>query len=218
MNVATVQCATLIGVHFNLHFLTLARNPPKWAPMLDSTFFFLASSSALFLASSSSFLCLSSWGKHHQLIIAVSFIFSFTKEEQDIAIWADCWHARIKPTYAAQCLTWVTAIRVCLSRSFSALTRCCSALSARRLSCNTKTQASWSVTHRSLLFWISFPDKHMGKQYGKLTILSLSPISSSSSFFLCSKWTSIRVCSSRRSFSILFLWISLTKPVDTKII
>lgn len=74
----TVQGATPLGVHFSLHFLTLARNPPKWAPMLDSTFFFLASSSALFLASSSSFLCLSSWGSHLQFIIVISFIFSFT--------------------------------------------------------------------------------------------------------------------------------------------
>lgn len=41
-----------------------------------------------------------------------------------------------------------------------------------------------------------------------LTIRSLSAISSSSSFFLCSKWTSIRVCNSNRSFSILFLWMS----------
>lgn len=41
-----------------------------------------------------------------------------------------------------------------------------------------------------------------------LTIRSLSPISSSSSFFLCSKWTSISVCSSSMSFSIRFLWMS----------
>lgn len=58
--------------------LTLARNPPKWAPMLESTFFFLASSSALFLASSSSFLCLSSWGSHLQLITAVHLNCSYT--------------------------------------------------------------------------------------------------------------------------------------------
>lgn len=50
-----------------------------------------------------------------------------------------------------------------------------------------------------------------------ITILSLSPISSSSSFFLCSKWTSIRVCSSRRSFSILFLWMSWERPHNTQI-
>lgn len=48
-----------------------------------------------------------------------------------------------------------------------------------------------------------------------ITILSLRPISSSSSFFLCSKCTSIRVCSSSRSFSILFLWISW--PVNTHV-
>ncbi len=47
-----------------------------------------------------------------------------------------------------------------------------------------------------------------------ITILSLRPISSSSSLFLCSKWTSIRVCSSRRSFSILFLWISYQEQLD----
>ena len=42
----------------------------------------------------------------------------------------------------------------------------------------------------------------------ELTILSLRPMSSSSSFFLCSKCTSIRVCSSSKSFSIRFLWMS----------
>lgn len=51
--------SALVLLHRHI-MLTLARKPPKWAPMLDSTFFFLASSSALFLASSSSFLCLSS--------------------------------------------------------------------------------------------------------------------------------------------------------------
>lgn len=35
----------------------------------------------------------------------------------------------------------ITAMRVCRSRSFSALTRCCSALSARRLSCDRKWHA-----------------------------------------------------------------------------
>lgn len=41
-----------------------------------------------------------------------------------------------------------------------------------------------------------------------ITILSLRWISSSSSFFLLSKWTSIKVWSSIRSFSILLRWIS----------
>lgn len=41
-----------------------------------------------------------------------------------------------------------------------------------------------------------------------LTILSLRLMSSSSSFFLLSKWTSIRVCSSIRSFSILLRCMS----------
>lgn len=40
--------------------------------MLDSTFFFLASSSALFLASSSSFLCLSSCGKEKSVFSSLS--------------------------------------------------------------------------------------------------------------------------------------------------
>lgn len=42
----------------------------------------------------------------------------------------------------------------------------------------------------------------------ELTILSLRLMSSSSSFFLWSKWTSIRVWSSSKSFSMRFLWMS----------
>lgn len=48
-----------------------------------------------------------------------------------------------------------------------------------------------------------------------LTILSLRLMSSSSSFFLLSKWTSIRVCSSIRSFSILFRWMSCKQRFGT---
>lgn len=123
--------------------LTLARKPPKWAPMLDSTFFFLASSSALFLASSSSFLCLSScWSR------ARSLKFRWTPEH-NVVIWGDYGHAGIKQHMCAALSTLITAIRVCLSRSFSALTRCCSALSDRRLSCETRTQAH--TPHSSLI-------------------------------------------------------------------
>lgn len=96
---------------------TFARKPPKWAPMLESTFFFLASSSALFFASSSSFLCLSSCGAH--LFSNCSWVFG---------------QIILFETVIEYMKRFITASLVCLSRSFSALTRCCSALSALRLS------------------------------------------------------------------------------------
>lgn len=195
--------------------LTLARNPPKWAPMLESTFFFLASSSALFLASSSSFLCLSSWGSNLQLVTALSLIWIAFSIVCGVMI---LWSKQIIDVHGLNSIrytTLITAIRVCLSRSFSALTRCCSALSARRLSYNTESVPAGllQTAFEALLFWIFNVSPFQTNTFENgiekgFTILSLSPMSSSSSFFLCSKWTSIRVCSSRRSFSILFLWIS----------
>lgn len=53
----------------------------------------------------------------------------------------------------------------------------------------------------------TFVTPHEVKDW-KLTILSLSAISSSSSFFLCSKWASIRACSSIRSLFWRFFWMS----------
>lgn len=44
----------------------------------------------------------------------------------------------------------------------------------------------------------------------------MRPTSSSSSFFLCSKCTSMRVWSSRRSFSIRLRWMSCLPPSERK--
>lgn len=115
------RLAKKLETHLTYAQDTFARNPPKWAPILESTFFFLASSSALFFASSSSFLCLSACGAQLSTELLLAFfgqiilfiIYNRTYEKTSLII---------------------TASLVCLSRSFSALTRCCSALSALRLS------------------------------------------------------------------------------------
>lgn len=87
------------------------------------------------------------------------------------------------------------------SLSFSARTRCCSALSARRFSCETSQDPGKTETKIQGIFaFISGCDS--------LTILSFRAMSSSSSFFLHSKWASIRACSSIRSLFWRFFWMS----------
>lgn len=61
--------------------------------------------------------------------------------------------------------------------------------------------------HYTILIWDSSPGKN-NIILTTLTILSFRAISSSSSFFLHSKWASIRPCSSMRSLFWRFFWMS----------
>lgn len=96
-----------------------------------------------------------------------------------------------------------TSKRFCLSFSRSLRILCCSARSERRLSCRKKKKKRefpfWDIlnTGVGLCEWLC-----ACVSVGALTILSFSCMMSSSSFFLLSKWTSIKVWSSIRSFSI----------------
>lgn len=96
-----------------------------------------------------------------------------------------------------------TSRRFCRSFSLSLRIRCCSARSERRLSC----------TGDSILTGLKanlYPYVSM-EVFTALTILSLRFMMSSSSFFLLTKWASINVWSSIRSFSILLRCISCRK-------
>lgn len=97
-----------------------------------------------------------------------------------------------------------TSRRFCRSFSLSLRILCCSALSARRFSCSTGRVLTGLDEGLNKLCWRVCEQL----QPKGPTILSFRWISSSSSFFLLSKWTSIKVWSSIRSFSILLRWIS----------
>lgn len=175
--------------------------------MLERTFFFLASSSALFFASSSSFLCRSSWVASSLKLFFSLLDYWYFHGISNICV--NIFHYR----YPCLSVPLFFSPYTLLLSSF-----CPPAFLHWKKNNNSAALLSISLNGDCTLtnpFFIQTSegkiDKHAKQEnsMGKgITILALSPINSSSSFFLCSKWTSISVCSSRRSFSILFLWIS----------
>ena len=98
----------------------------------------------------------------------------------------------------------LTARRACLSFSCSVRILCCSALSARRFSCTFMP----TDAHIKNCFPGGCVAPVNPAFLTRLTILLTRATSSASSFFLWMKWASIRDCSSVRSFSWRFLWMS----------
>lgn len=98
----------------------------------------------------------------------------------------------------------LTASLFCRSLSRSVRILCCSARSALRFSWRSRHHNGKSIhrcqTYLEVMFIIC--------TWKCLTIRWVSLMSSSSSFFLFSKWASMSVCSSVRSFSMRLRWIS----------
>ena len=112
--------------------------------------------------------------------------------------------------YTAMTTKWLRTSRLaCRSLSRSLRILCCSALSARRFSWKHKSKGRM----KSCLCAVLSVDRHDSFRQA-LTIRSLRPMSSSSSFFLHSKWASISDCSSIRSLFWRFFWMSCKKWTD----